>query len=158
MIGLAASVALAAQAASPPVTLHGIGKLRIGMTVSELRRLGGKVESGAYEPDCSYWIVPGREGLALMVSGERVVRIDVNGSEYRTLSGAHVGISRTQLHRIYGKALSIEPHPYTAPEGHYLVYRARSEPYGMIFETFGDPAESFRVGLWDHVQLIEGCS
>ena len=52
------------------------------------------------------------------------------------------------------------PHPYTGPEGHYLVYRARAEPYGLIFETHYETgrAETMRVGLWTYVQLIEGCS
>lgn len=56
--------------------------------------------------------------------------------------------------------MRVEPGPYTGPEGHYLVYRARGEPYGLIFATDPDSgrAIAFRVGLWDYVQLIEGCS
>ena len=156
-------LALLAAVAASPVTLHGVGELRIGMPLAELRRMGAKEEFQSEDgADCSYWTVP-REDVALMVSGRRVVRIDINNPKYRTPSGARVGMTEAQVRRIYGRALKVEPHPYTGPEGHYLVYRARGEPYGMIFETEpvdGKPATivSFRVGLWKHVQLIEGCS
>jgi hypothetical protein len=156
-------LALLAAVAASPVTLHRVGELRIGMPLAELRRMGAKEEFQSEDGvDCSYWTVP-REDVALMVSGGRVVRIDINNPKYRTPSGARVGMTEAQVRTIYGPALKVEPHPYTGPEGHYLVYRARGEPYGMIFETEpvdGKPATviSFRVGLWKHVQLIEGCS
>jgi hypothetical protein len=156
-------ILLLAAAAASTVTLHGVGELRIGMPLAELRRMGAKEEFQSEDGvDCSSWTIP-REDVALMVSGRRVVRIDVNNPAYRTPSGARVGMTEAQIRRIYGRALKVEPHPYSAPEGHYLVYRARGEPYGMIFETEpvdGKPSMvvSFRVGLWKHVQLIEGCS
>jgi hypothetical protein len=156
-------LALLAAVAASPVTLHGVGELRVGMPLAELRRMGAKEEFQSEDGvDCSYWTVP-REDVALMVSGRRVVRIDINNPKYRTPSGARVGMTEAEVRRIYGRALKVEPHPYTGPEGHYLVYRAKGEPYGMIFET--EPVDrkparvvSFRVGLWKHVQLIEGCS
>jgi hypothetical protein len=155
---MALLIAFALMAGSP-ATLYGVGDLRIGMPVSELQRIGGTLNhEGDDGSDCSYWDVPDRKGLALMVSGGRVVRIDVDSAEYRTASGAHVGMSEEQVRRIYGKALAVEPHPYTAPEGHYLVYKTHAEPLGLIFETYKKRVESFRVGLWAHVQLIEGCS
>lgn len=69
-------------------------------------------------------------------------------------------MTEAEIRAIYGAAMQVEPHPYTGPEGHYLVYRARNEPYGMIVETNPETgrASSIRVGRWDAVQLIEGCS
>jgi hypothetical protein len=155
------ALALAAPA-SAPVTLHGIGNLRIGLTVAELRRMGGTREENPLEDDgdCNYWRLPGREGLAFMVVGGRVVRIDIDNPAYRTASGAHVGMSETEIRALYGRAMRVEPHPYTGPEGHYLIYRARAEPYGLIFATNYENGrtEGLRVGLWRYVQLIEGCS
>jgi len=146
-----------------PVTLHGIGDLRIGLPVAELRRRGATREENPLEEegvDCAYWRLPGRDGLAFMVAGGRVVRVDIDDAAYRTASGAHVGMSEAEIRAIYGAAMRVEPHPYTGPEGHYLIYRARSEPYGLIIETSYEDsrAERMRVGLWRYVQLIEGCS
>jgi len=155
------ALALAAPAEAP-VTLHGIGALRIGLTVSELRRMGAREGENPLgeEGDCNYWRLPGRDGLAFMVVGGRVVRIDIEDPAYRTVSGAHVGMREAEVRAIYGAALRVEPHPYTGPEGHYLVYRARTEPYGLIFATNYENKriEGLRVGLWRYVQLIEGCS
>jgi hypothetical protein len=160
---IAALIALAlATPATPPVTLHGIGGLRIGLTVAELRRMGASEEENPLgdEGDCNYWRLPGHDGLAFMVVGGRVVRIDIDNPAYRTASGAQVGMREAQVRAIYGAAMRVEPHPYTGPEGHYLIYRARAEPYGLIFATNYEDGrtESLRVGLWRYVQLIEGCA
>ena len=106
------------------------------MPVAALRRMGAtEDENPLEEGDCNYWYLPGRPGLALMVVGGRVVRIDVERPAYRTASGARVGMREAEIRAIYGAALRVEPHPYTGPEGHYLIYRARAEPYGLILET-----------------------
>lgn len=142
-----------------PLTLHGIGTLRVGTPVAALRRIGATGE--AYpdpEIDCSYWRTPRWPGLLMMVSGGRVVRIETEDARYRTASGARVGMTEDEIRGLYGAAMRVEPHPYTGPEGHYLVYRARREPYGLIVETDGRRATQIRVGTWDAVQLIEGCS
>ena len=152
-------VALAALSA--PVTLHGVGELRIGMPVAQLRRMGAAMEQNPIEEgDCNYWHLRGRGGIALMVVGGRVVRIDIDNPAYRTPAGAHVGMREAEIRALYGSAIRVEPHPYTGPEGHYLVYRARAEPFGMIFATDyrTGRVDSFRVGLWRYVQLIEGCA
>jgi hypothetical protein len=149
-------------AAASVVTPAGVGDLRIGTPISQLRRMGIVVtEQSEDGSDCSYWSVPGRKGLSLMVSRNRVVRIDIDSPAYHTSSGARVGMKEAKVLRIYGSALKVEPHPYTGPQGHYLVLRTPNQPYGIIFETDYRPphkVESFRVGFWSSVQLIEGCS
>ncbi|HEV2816306.1 MAG TPA: hypothetical protein VGW40_03665 [Allosphingosinicella sp.] len=144
-----------------PLTLHGIGTLRIGTPVAALRRMGATGERYPDEEvDCAYWQAPRWPGLAMMVSGGRVVRIETEDPRYRTASGARVGMTEAEIRRLYGPAMRVEPHPYTGPEGHYLVYRARGEPYGLIVETDHETgrARSIRVGTWQAVELIEGCS
>lgn len=149
-----------AGAPAGPVTLDGVGEIRVGLGLAELRRRFAAVPE--YEPDpgmdCSYWTSPHYPGLAMMVVGGRVVRIDFDDPRWRTRSGAAVGMTEGEIRAIYGARMRVEPHPYTGPEGHYLVYRARSEPLGMIFETDGERAISWRVGYWENVQWIEGCS
>jgi hypothetical protein len=95
----------------------------------------------------------------MMVSGGRVVRIETEDRRYRTASGARVGMTEAEIRRLY-PAMRVEPHHYTGPEGHYLIYQARSEPYALLFETDpqGRRAINLRVGTWEAVQLVEGCS
>ena len=158
MIGLI--MALAAAPWDAPLTLHGIGGLRVGTPVAALRRMGATGEDYPDpDVDCSYWQTPRWPGLMLMVSGGRVVRIETEDRRYRTASGARIGMTEAEIRRLYPR-MRVEPHPYTGPQGHYLVWRASGEPYGLIVET--DPgtgrAVQMRVGLWEAVQLIEGCS
>ena len=158
---LIAALLLLAEPWDAPLTLHGIGDLRIGTPVTALRALGATEERYPDEEvDCAYWRTPRWPGLAMMVSGGRVVRIETEDPRYRTASGARVGMAEAEIRAIYGRAMRVEPHPYTGPEGHYLVYRARGEPYGLIVETNYETgrAASIRVGRWQSVQLIEGCS
>ena len=158
IIGLIAAVALAAPW-DEPMTMHGIGSLRIGTPVAALRRIGATGEDYPDpEIDCSYWRAPRWPGLLMMVSGGRVVRIETEDARYRTASGARVGMTGAAIRGLYGPAMRIEPHPYTGPQGQYLIYRARSEPYGLIVETDGQRATQVRVGTCEAVQLIEGCS
>ena len=153
---------IAALAAAPwdaPLTMHGIGALRIGTPIAALRRMGATGENYPDpEIDCSYWRTPRWPGLLMMVSRGRVVRIETEDRRYRTASGARVGMTEAEIRALYGSAMRVEPHPYTGPEGHYLIYRARSEPYGLIVETDGQRATQIRAGTWEAVQLIEGCS
>lgn len=142
-----------------PLTFQGIGTLRIGTPVAALRRMGATGENYPDpEIDCSYWRTPRWPGLLMMVSGGRVVRIETEDRRYRTASGARIGMTEAAIRRLYGPAMRVQPHPYTGPQGHYLVYRARGAPYGLIIETDGARATQVRVGTWEAVQLIEGCS
>ncbi len=160
---IAAALALTLAAAAPAddaVTLQGVGPLRIGLPLATLRgRFGARPE---YEPDpemnCSYWEAPGFPGLAMMVVDDALVRIDVNDARWRTRSGARIGMSEREVRALYGAQLRVEPHPYTDPQGKYLVYEARDEPFGLILETDNGRIISYRVGRWDNVQWIEGCS
>jgi hypothetical protein len=147
-------------ASDVPITLRGIGELRVGLSAEALRtRFRAAREEGFSDEDsCSYWRTPDFPGLALMVVDGRLVRIDVDDARYRTRSGATIGMRENEFRAIYGRNMIVEPHPYTAPEGHYLVYQARGEPYGMIVETDNGRAISLRVGYWENVQWIEGCS
>ncbi len=155
------AAALLAAPGDAPLTMRGIGELRIGMTVAALRRLGSTGEAWPdQEVDCAYWRSARWPGIAIMVSGGRVVRIETEDARYRTASGARIGMTEAEIRRLYGAAMRVEPHHYTGPEGHYLIYRARSEPYGLIIETDAGTgrASQIRVGTWEAVQLVEGCS
>jgi hypothetical protein len=157
-------LALALLGAGPPedlMTLNGIGLLQIGTPAAELRSRFGAVPGEPYpdpDVDCAHWASPLFPGLQMMVSGGRLVRIETEDKRYRTPGGARVGLTEAALRARYDSRMRVEPHPYMGPEGKYLIVRARSEPLGMIVETWDGRARSIRVGYWRSVQLIEGCS
>ena len=157
MFGLIVALLAMAAPQDAPLTVQGVGALRIGMPVAALRRLGavnGDPEPGA---ECTYWSTPRFPDLRLMVVGARLVRIDNGDAAWRTRSGARVGMTEAEVRAIYGRAIEVRPHPYTAPDGHYLVYHPRGAAHGMIMETSGGRVETLRVGAWTQVQWIEGC-
>ena len=165
MVFATVSMALALAAAAPgdtPVTLQGIGPLRVGLSLDALRRrFGATSEYGPYpdpEVDCEFFRSPAFPGVSMMVVDGRVVRIDIDDRRYRTRSGARVGMTEREIRAIYGRQMQVEPHPYGDADDHYLVYDARDEPLGMIFETTDRRATEFRVGYQEYVSLIEGCS
>ena len=156
------AIALLAAAPVPEVmTLEGLGPLRIGLSEAQLRsRHRAAPQEAAPDPevDCAYWSSPLYPGVAMMVSGGRLVRIETEDKRYHTPGGARVGLAESELRARYGARMRVEEHPYMGPEGKYLIVRARSEPLAMIVETWDGRARSIRVGTWRSVQLIEGCS
>ncbi len=164
MRGVAPVFALALLGAAPApevMTLGGLGPLRIGAPVAELRARFKAVAGEAYpdpEVDCAYWTSPLYPGVQMMVSGGRLVRLETEDPRYRTPGGARVGLTEAELRARYGARMRVEEHPYMGPEGKYLIVRARHAPLGLIVETWDGRARSMRVGMWRSVQLIEGCS
>lgn len=158
---LLAFTLLGAAPAPELMTLNGLGQLRIGTAASELRSRFRAVPGEPYpdpDVDCAYWTSPLFPGIQMMVSGNRLVRIETEDARYRTPGGARVGLSESELRRLYGAGMRVEPHPYMGPEGKYLIVRARREPLALIVETWDGRARSLRVGYWRSVRLIEGCS
>lgn len=164
MKGAAPLLALALVGAAPGpevLTLSGLGPLRVGLATAELRsRFRAKAGEPYPDPevDCAYWTSPLYPGVQMMVSGNRLVRLETEDPRYRTPTGARVGMTERALLKLYGARMRVERHPYMGPEGKYLIVRARGEPLGLVIETWDGRARSLRVGYWRSVQLIEGCS
>lgn len=150
-----------ATAADAPA-LDRLGPVRLGMTVRDLLRAGesvagrdGPLDEGS---TCGYLRLASLPEVDLMLDGERVVRIDVASRAHATLGGVRVGQSEAEALRRLGAGARVEPHPYTGPEGHYLVRHEAGAPHGLIVETDGRTVQGYRFGDWEQVQLIEGCS
>jgi hypothetical protein len=161
MLTMIAAMLMQPVAADTTLTMHGMGGFRIGATTATLRRLGARRPVPPEEPGgCHYWNIPSRPDVLLMVVDDELVRIDIRSRRYRTAAGARIGMREAEVRRLYGARLMIEPHPYTGPEGHYLVVRQPRSISGLIFETDARSGRvlSMRAGIWENVQWIEGCS
>lgn len=144
--------------AEPP--LDALDGIKVGMTLADLRARGidaRKEEEIEPGNSCNYADVPAIKDVALMLDGETVVRIDVGSPDYPTLGGVVIGMSEAEAVKRLGKRVTVESHPYSGPEGHYLVVHAADAPLGLILETDGKTVQSYRIGRWEQVQWIEGC-
>lgn len=151
-----------AQARRKPlhaVTFKSFGPVRVGMRVpAASRALGVRFRRGEEpEGDC-YYVYPERgfEGVAFMVNGGRIARIDVHGGAYATDVGAKIGDTEARIKRLYKGRVKVSGHPYV--DGHYLTVELKGTDYSIIFETDGGRVTSFRAGRYPAVGYIEGCS
>ena len=151
--------------------LDGIGPVRVGMTPAEASIAAHttiRVTGPDIGTDCRYaQAADGPVGLAFMVVGGRIVRVDVwaspphpGPSPVATLSGAHLGSGEDEVKALYPGRIKVTQHPYLQT-GHYLVYTpqdAADRDFSLIFETDGQRVTSFRSGYARNVGQIEGCA
>ena len=151
----------------------GIGPIKIFMTLAQATAAVGKpvkVDPNEDFNGCAFAEVEGGpKGLTFMVNRKKdsdpwlIVRADVHEpSPIATLSGIRVGATEAAVKEAYsgkGGRYTVEPHPYTAPQGHYLIYDTDGNGgTRLIFETDGKKVLSFRAGDEGAVQAIEGCA
>lgn len=147
------------------VGLRSVGPLRYGMNLSEASRAVGetlRVEPTEPGGSCAY-VHPSSApwGVSFMVIDTLLERVDVHEGEVTTVSGAHIGSTEGELKALYPGRIEVEPHPYTGPEGHYLIYVPRhpaDSAFRIIFETDGKKVTMYRAGRRPAVEYIEGCS
>lgn len=143
------------------VTYDGFGPVKVGMTLPQASKaLGVRVTRGAgYDGDECYYASPesGHEGVIFMMSGPRIVRIDVRGSNYATDRGARVGDSEARIKRLYRGEFKVSRHKYFEA-GRYIEVEAKGGRYLIIFETDGRRVTTYRVGRPEQVGYVEGCS
>lgn len=148
------------------LTLNGIGRVRLGMTVAEASQAAGVPLISQGEPapgsNCRY-VAPQSEpeGLSFMLNGDRIVRIDVTGeSQITSLSAAKIGDTEAKIKSLYLEQLEVTPHKYR-PNGHYLTFVPKDpqdQENRLIFETDGNRVTAFRSGKLPEVTWVEGCS
>ncbi|HEX7239265.1 MAG TPA: hypothetical protein VF263_03285 [Longimicrobiaceae bacterium] len=159
-----APAAAPAAEAPPPapapwtVTPDGAGPVRVGMSVEELRgALGGAVEPDSAGGECGY-VRPrgGPAGVAFMVVGGRVARVDVDSAGIATAEGARIGDAEPRIQQLYPGRMEVQPHKYT--EGQYLVVTPADSTRRLVFETDeGGRVVRFRGGRLPEVEWVEGC-
>lgn len=145
------------------LSFDGLGPVRIGMTTSQIQVAVGSPlasDEADSEPGC-YYLQPKANGIAFMMLNDRLGRIDVYKGLWRTFSGIGIGATETQVHRVHGNALVVEPHHYTGPVGKYLIVRPQQARYRgleLLYETDGKFVTTFRAGTEEAVTLVEGCA
>jgi hypothetical protein len=143
------------------VTVHGVGPLRVGMTLAEARKaLGGAlvIPRGADTLGCDYvtWR-GGPRGLHVMIDEGRIARVDVDSTSLATAAGARVGDSEERIRRLYPGRVAVTPHKYE--DGHYLTVNAAGDSsFAIVFETAKGRVTRYRAGRRPAVEYVEGCS
>ncbi len=140
------------------VTVEGVGPVRIGMSLAELR---GAVELEATEIDSTascFHVRPRNApaGLLVMISGGRVARVEVTEAGITTGEGAAVGDEPGRIRQLYPGTVTEQPHKYT--DGKYLIVTPQTPERRIIFETDSTRVTRFRVGKTPEVEWVEGCS
>lgn len=156
---IATPVANAMAPADGAVPLDRFGPIRVGATVTELTGGGLKVASRDKPvpgSTCSYVRFQNWPDVAVMLDGERIVRMDISGKQYEGPQGLRIGQSEKVALAKLGTA-KVELHPYTGPQGHYLVLHKADAPYGLIAESDGRTVLRWRLGQWEQVQWVESC-
>jgi hypothetical protein len=151
--------------ATPPatdssVTEHGLGPLRVGMTLADARRaLGGAlvVPKGTDTTGCAYvtWR-GGPEGTRVMIDEGRIARVEIHSGGIATAAGARVGDTEEQISRLYPGRVKVTPHKYE--DGHYLTVNAPDDSsFAIVFETAKGRVTRYRAGRRPAVEYVEGC-
>lgn len=144
------------------VTFSGIGPIKAGMTLHEVRKQTSMTFKIDYDKElaCGFAFPRNPQGLQFMIVKGRVVRIDIiEPSPIQTLAGAHIGNSEEEIKKLYPGQVTVKPHEYDE-NGHYLIITpkdAADKKYRLLFETSRGMVTQFRSGLEDPVQWVEGC-
>jgi hypothetical protein len=158
---LFATVAVCTVAQAWVVRFDGTGPVKIGMSLSELNTaLHEKFlmpQDDKDEAACFYLNSSKHPGIAFMIQEGHVTRIDVDRPGVSTAEGIKIGDSESRAMQVYGNKLKVEPHHYTAPEGHYLTLLSGNERYGIRFETDKGKIVRFYAGQRQAITYVEGC-
>lgn len=130
------------------------------MSLSELNAVLHESFSMPEDKDeqACFYVEPAKHpGVALMIEEGHVTRVDVDRPGVSTAEGIKIGDSESRAMQVYGNKLKVEPHHYTAPEGHYLTVLSSNERYGIRFETDEGKVVRFYAGQRQAIAYVEGC-
>ena len=142
------------------VTPTGIGPVRAGMTLAELRNALDSVRfTDSDSARCAYPKFAGLpEGVWVMVEESVVGRIDVQKGDVATAEGIRIGDDSAKVRSTYGARMTVVPHKYT--DGRYLEITTPGDTLHLIvFETnVQGTVLRYRAGKLPQVRYVESCS
>ncbi|MFQ4135492.1 hypothetical protein PGN35_004160 [Nodosilinea sp. PGN35] len=146
-----------------PLKTTGLGPIRIGMDLDELRAKGltPVLIDEASNGQCQYYRIKDHgEPLGLMAINDQVLRVEVwPGSLTTTRSGIRIGSTERDLVRVYGQQLEATANPATL--GKTVIFTPQDpgeDVYRLVFETDDQGrVTQFRAGQFPSVTWAEGC-
>ena len=142
------------------VTPSGIGPIRVGMTLEDLKRVGGDVNAPAGNADCAYVRPPSAPaGVSVMLAHGEVTRIDVESSGVQSDADIVVGDSASRVNEVYAGRVTATPHKYVQG-GQYLTVHSTSpqdSAFRIVFEIEAGRVTRFRSGRLPEVAWVERC-
>lgn len=151
------------------ISLTGWGKLKIGMTLADVRK------TLPFTIDSMSDLDPGQECFVLIPSdapesyafmfvgaGEKakLARIYVDASGPETISGISVGTSEAAVRKAYGAKIQEEPHKYV--EGWkqliFVPEDASDKHLRLVFTTDGNLVQQISVGRLPEILNDEACN
>jgi hypothetical protein len=136
------------------------------MSLDEAAAAGGAelVEVDDEDPSCSYYTHDPSTGLdqelRFMVRADRVVRIDIDGTQLKTLSGLGNGDTKAALVNTYGDGVIVSASLSGEANEQYVTYIPFDEAdadYRLRFETTDDIVTSYRIGRLPEVEWVDRC-
>ena len=142
------------------VTPAGIGPVRAGMTIAQLRQALDSVRfTDSDSLRCAYPKFVGLpDGVWVMVEQGVVGRVDVQKGDVATAEGIRIGDTKAKVKSVYGARVREMPHKYT--DGQYLeVSTPADSAHLIIFETnLEGIVLRYRAGKLPQVRYVESCS
>lgn len=158
----------------PVLTIDGLGKVKLGMSVAEAEAaLGERLPRLPADPEteaCEQVQPAGRDNsdVLYMIEHDRVTRIDIYAGENAdgrprrsmilTDRGIGLGDSEETIRKMYGSTVVTSHRPYTGPEGRRLAVPNGDRTAAVMFETIDGRVDTLRVGFYPSVEYWEGCS
>ena len=141
-------------------TPNGVGAIRVGMSVEELRKVAGDVPAANASAECSY-VRPSAAppGVLVMLSRGQVARIDIDSGGVASDAGIAVGDSAGRVISAYAGRVTATAHKYV-PGGQYVTVKSASPADSarrMVFETENGRVTRFRSGRIPEVEWVERC-
>jgi len=137
----------------------GVGPVKIGMSLSQLNtvlREQFPMPADKHDQACFYVNPKRRPHISFMIENGHLARVDVESPGVSTSSGIQVGDSESQVLKVYGSRLKVQPHQYIG-SGHYLTARSKDGRFGVRFETDQGKTTMFYTGRYNAIQYVEGC-
>jgi len=153
-------VATASAAGDWRVRPEGVGPVRIGMTLAQIREaLHGELKEDdphSGSEDCFYVQSKQHPGTEFMILDGKLARTDVSEARIFTPEGIQVGDSEVKVRKLYGSRVKVSRHQYF-DNGNYLTVLAPDRRYGIRFETDNGKVTSYYAGLARAIEYVEGC-
>lgn len=142
---------------------NGIGPLRFGMSVAQMKQAWGKPLYGsapAHAPKACYYLRSQENDydLLLMVENDRFVRVDVKTKDKTAPGGGHIGMDAQQIENLYAGHVHVTPGKYDPSAKILDVAPPRIKDAGLIFETASGLVKSWRIGVYPQIDYVEGCA